>query len=150
MLKMGRKNLGFTLIELMIVVAIIGILAGVAIPSYRDYLTRGKLSEAYAQLSTVRLRLERYYQDNRTYDDGAGCGAEMPSGGDIKYFTYTCATSNTGQNFTLTATGVAAEGAGGFAFTIDDAGEKKTTAVPSGWSAHNPNDCWIRDKAGTC
>lgn len=147
---MMRKNSGFTLIELMIVVAIIGILASIAIPTYSTYVTKGKLSEAYGQLSTVRLRMERYYQDNRTYDSGAGCAATMPSGGDVKYFTYTCVTSNSGQNFTLTATGITAKGTGGFAFTIDDAGAKATTAVQSGWSQHSPNDCWIRDQSGSC
>lgn len=134
----------------MIVVAIIAILASVAIPTYSTYMTRGKLSEAYAQLSTVRLRLERYYQDNRTYDDGSGCAATMPSGGDIKYFTYTCTTSNSGQNFTLTATGVSTEGTGGFTFTIDDSGSKSTPTVAGNWATHTPNDCWVRDPAGSC
>lgn len=147
---MMRRDSGFSLIELMIVVAIVGILASVALPSYNTYLTRSKLSEAYSQLSTVRLRMERYYQDNRTYDSGAGCATTMPSGGDVKYFTYTCVTANSGQNFTLTATGVSAAGTGGFAFTIDDAGTKSTSAVPAGWTQHTPNDCWIRDKSGSC
>jgi type IV pilus assembly protein PilE len=134
----------------MITVAIIGILASVAIPAYKTYVIRGKLSEVYSQLSTVRLRMERYYQDNRTYDSGAGCAAAMPSGGDVKYFTYSCVTSNSGQNFTLTATGVSANGTGGFTFTIDDAGGKATSAVPSGWATPSPNTCWVRDQVGSC
>src|SRR5450631_4724882 len=62
----GRSK-GFTLIELMIVVAIVAILTTIAYPNYRDYVIRGQLVDATQGLSALRANLERYFQDNRTY-----------------------------------------------------------------------------------
>ena len=135
-----QRQSGVTLIELLIVVAIGGILASIALPAYRDYVIRGKLTDSQASLSATRTRLEQYYQDNRSYP--AACGGTatglptftMPTS---QYFTYACAAGTTaGQNYTLTATGVSTQGTGGFVFTIDEQGTRSTTGVPStgGWS----------------
>ena len=62
----GRSQ-GFTLLELMIVVAIVAILTTIAYPNYRDYVIRGQLVDATQGLSAVRANMERYFQDNRTY-----------------------------------------------------------------------------------
>jgi type IV pilus assembly protein PilE len=153
--EMDKKSTGFTLIELMITVAIVGILASLAIPAYQDYVVRGKLAEAYSQLAALRLRMEQYYQDNRSYGDpNCGIANILASGGAVKYFDYTCVSSNSGQNFVFTATGLAAQGVGGFAFSVDDAGTKTSTisgnAAANGWAAHNPNACWITGKGGKC
>lgn len=64
---MNYPNRGFTLIELMIVVAIVGILAAIAYPSYGEYLKRGNRSEGLAQLNDVAARQERYFAQNNAY-----------------------------------------------------------------------------------
>ncbi|MDF1554117.1 MAG: prepilin-type N-terminal cleavage/methylation domain-containing protein [Deferrisomatales bacterium] len=69
-----RRN-GFTLVELMIVVAILGILAAIAVPTYRGYVATAKQSEAKANLETLRLLEEQYFADNRTYLAGADTAA---------------------------------------------------------------------------
>ncbi|HTS84956.1 MAG TPA: prepilin-type N-terminal cleavage/methylation domain-containing protein, partial [Usitatibacter sp.] len=63
---MARQARGFTLIEVMIVVAIIAILAAIAVPSYQDYVTRGRIIEATGGLGDARNKMEQYFQDNRS------------------------------------------------------------------------------------
>lgn len=140
---------GFTLLEVMITVAIISILAAIAYPSYSDYLQRARLAEARSQLMDTRARLEQYYQDNRQYTGADGTG--FPCNGTVlntnmRHFAYTCALTAT--TFTVTATGNAAQGMSGFIFTITQDGTRSTTGVPSGWS--NPGNCWVMRKDGSC
>lgn len=145
------KNKGFSLIELMIVVAVIGILAGVAYPSYLDYVLRSKLAEARAELSTMRVRLEQYYQDKRTYTGAcvSGTVAPLPSPSNPN-FDYSC-TALGSSAYEVTATGRSSAGTAGFKFTIDESNVRQTTQVPStpsGWTTSNT--CWVRAKGGVC
>ena len=152
-----NPNRGFTLIELMIVLAIVAILAAIALPSYNDYVMRSKLQEAYTNLAALRVSMEQYYQDNRMYSSTTGGGTCGVAGGNTptvpngKYFTYGCAsggnTAQGDQTYTLTATGTSA--APGFVFTIDQQNTKQTTGVTPGWTTPASN-CWVLRKDGSC
>jgi type IV pilus assembly protein PilA len=73
MLKSVQK--GFTLIELMIVIAIIGILAAIAIPAYQDYTIRSQASEGLTLAGAVKASIAEYYADKGTWPDDIGDGA---------------------------------------------------------------------------
>ena len=143
-----RKASGFTLIELLAAVAIIGILAAIGYPSYTNYVMRSKISEAVANLSDMRAKMEQYFLDNRKYTGActAGTVAPLPTG---KYFTYTCPAGNlTDTTYTVVATGVASQGMGDFVYSIDQTNLRKTLGVPTGWSA--ATNCWTLKKDGSC
>lgn len=133
---------GFTLIELMITVAVVGILTMIALPSYRDYVKRGKLTEAFNQMSACALNFGQYYQDNRTYATitlATTCPA-TPN------FTYTLP-SATATTYTLQAT-ASTSAVSGFTFTLTDQGVRATTAAPSGWPTNAT--CWVSSRSGSC
>ena len=67
-----RSNSGFTLIEVMITVAIVAILGAIAVPSYNEYVQRARITEATSALSDMRNKMEQYFQDNRTWTPGGG------------------------------------------------------------------------------
>jgi type IV pilus assembly protein PilE len=113
------RDAGFTIIELMIVVAIIGLLAGIAVPSYRDYVNKGKRTEGKAALTAAAARLERYYTQNNCYPSPSPCGGTTNSansadalknaginafsGDDSGKASYDLSVTVTPQAFTLTA-----------------------------------------------
>ncbi len=143
---------GFTLIEVMIVVAIVAILASVAVPAYTQYIRRGAMQEAFSNLSSQRIRLEQYYQDNRNYGPPAAttCGGASDNAlvlADSKYFDYSCTTSNSGQAFTITATGKSGLSASGYAYTVDESGAKGTTAFAG---SNVTSACWAVKSASDC
>ncbi|MDN8612082.1 type IV pilin protein [Variovorax ginsengisoli] len=146
------RSTGFTLIEVMIVVAIIGILAAVALPAYNDYVRRGQIPEAFTQLSAYRAKMEQYYQDNRNYGTAAKCAADSSADGwnsfvpgNAKYFGFGCVTNNSQQGYTITATGNAAS-AVGHVYTIDHNGDRTTTKFKG---ADVTATCWLTSSA-TC
>jgi type IV pilus assembly protein PilE len=160
-----RYARGFTLIELMITIAIIAVLTAVAFPSYTDYVTRSKLAEAYAHLADLRVKMEQSYLDNRRYNATgilSTCGipgGNAPTTMGTKYFDFTCASSNPNaagdQEYVLTASGKASESLGGIAFTINHGNARATTVTAStpmadkGYTA-GTTDCWVRRKPATC
>ena len=144
-----KQQRGFTIIELLIVIAILGILTAIALPAYDGYTQRAKLTEAFTALSDFRVRMEQFYQDNRRYDGAGlnGCGVAAPNS---KYFTFLCAPSLApSQTYTITATGVANEGLTNFVYTLDESNVRATTTVGTGWSGAG-SACWVRRKDGSC
>lgn len=143
----GAGQFGFTLIELMIVVVVVAILAAVAVPSYTDYVTRGRIPDATSNLATKRVKMEQFYQDNRTYVGAPECTADTTTS---SYFNFTCSVQ-TATTYTLQAAGKNAMT--GFTFTVDQSNAKATTigtGAPSGWTAATPNNCWVTKKGGVC
>lgn len=140
-----KTNRGFTLIEVMITVAIVAILASIALPAYNDYLMRGRLAEAHGELAAMRSKLETFFLDNRTYVGACVVNtvAPLPVGG---RFTYTCLLA--AATYTVEAAGIAAQGTGGFAYTINQANARATTAVPTGWAVNAT--CWVTKRGGAC
>ena len=137
---------GFTLIELIIVIAIIATLAGIAVPTMSDHLRRGRIVEAVSRLADHRVRMEQYFLDHRRYDDGAGaCGYPVATAA-ADAFALACTLSATG--YSVTATGLAGKGAQGFVYTVDEADARATPAVPDGWVASR--DCWVVRRDGSC
>lgn len=128
---------GFTLIEVMIVVAIIGIIASIALPSYTDYVKAGRAAEATANLADLRIKMEQYYQDRRTYV-GGDCA---PQNG-ANYFAYTCSVAPTATRYTLRAAGVG--DMSNFSFTVDQDNDK--TSSYDGVSGN----CWKTSKTSSC
>lgn len=140
-----KDKRGFTLIEMMIVVAIVAILGAVALPGYNDYMMRGRVAEAFGELSSMRAKLEQHFLDNRDYTGAcvSTSVAPLPTG---KYFTYACTLATT--TFTVTATGVSTQGAGGFTYTINESNVRRTTSAPSGYNTSAT--CWITKKGESC
>lgn len=152
----SKQAAGFTLLEVMITVAIVGILAAIALPSYSYYITRSRIIEATTALGDVRSQMEKYFMDNRTYDGGGTCGVETLTFKPItsfnanpsRTFTLGCALGATPQTqYTLTATGIGPMA--GFVYTVDQTNKKVTSAVPAGWVLPG-GDCWAIRKDGTC
>ena len=139
------KNSGFTLIEMLIVVAVIGILSAVALPSYNQYVLRSKITEGLGQLSQAKLPIDQYYQDNGTYLNGAACGGTLPAA--TSNFTFACvptaAAGATPESYLVTATGI--NSVKGYTYTLTNRGVKATIANPK----RTDTACWVLN-TGSC
>jgi len=136
---MKRPNqYGFSLIEMMIVVAIIGLLASIAVPGYQDYVKSGNAAEAPANLANCRVQAEQFFQDNFTYV-GFVC---VPS--DAQNFDYSI-DNQSATTYTLKASGRAANNMGNFEFTVN-----QDNAKTSKFDGTVGGSCWLTSSSGSC
>ncbi|MGO8754771.1 MAG: type IV pilin protein [Gallionellaceae bacterium] len=142
-----RLPKGFTLIELLTVLAIIGILTVIVVPSYQNYVYRGKVPDAASNLAAKRVQMEQWYQDNRTYVGAPACNTDTSSS---QYFTFSCPVAPDALTYTIQAAGTGSMA--GFNYTIDQNNNKTSSIVspaPSGWIGSN-SSCWIIKQGGGC
>jgi type IV pilus assembly protein PilE len=138
----GRHSRGFTLIELMVTVAVISILAAVALPSYSSYVQRGRVPAALDGLSSLRTRMEQCYQDTGGYNGCAPCTTALPTASN---FSYACTITGTGSASTFVASATGSGTMAGYAYTINQNGDRTTSAHPRGAN----NGCWTT-RGTTC
>ncbi|MGF2736546.1 type IV pilin protein [Marinobacter sp. DUT-1] len=132
-MKPGKEQRGFTLIELMIVVAIIGIIAAIAYPSYTDHVEKTRRSDAQGALMGLAAAMERHYATNNSYEGAASGGAdtgapaiypdEAPLDGNTKYYDLTIQAADA-TSFTLRASPKGAQAGDGM-LELDSTGARR-------------------------
>lgn len=141
-----KTHRGFTLIELLIVVVVVAILAAIAIPSYQDYIQRGRITEAVSALSEARVKMEQFFQDNRTYVGSCVAGTVAPPLTNTANWTFACS-GQSATAYLITATGTS--GMAGFVYTVNQDNTRATTSLPAGWTGSG-SSCWVIRKDGSC
>lgn len=143
-----RAVSGFTLVELAIVLLIIGILSAISMPIYQDHVLQGRIVDATNALSTLRVRMEQHYQDNRKYTSTAWAVSPCLSSASSAAgeFNISCSPLSSSAWVGLAqGTGTMAE----FQYSIDQDGTRATVSLPAKWGSP-ASGCWITSKGGTC
>ena len=127
---MKKRTVGFTLIEVMIVVVVVGILAAIAYPSYAQYVQKSRRTDATTTLLTAAQQLERCYSQNFKYADCTGLPSASPEG----YYTITAELKDASYTLTATAIGVQARDTACPTFTLTNTGQRTPAS----------GQCWAR------
>ena len=142
-------NKGFSLIELMIVMAIVVIITSIAYPNYRDYITRGRRTDGQSALLDLAGRMERYYSEQNTYQTatiGTGAATDVRTTNISPETWYTLSiTAQTASSFTLQATPRNAQANADLlcqSLTLNNIGAKGITNGPAGAPTSTATQCW--------
>jgi type IV pilus assembly protein PilE len=130
---------GFSLIELLVSLAIVGILTAIALPQYRDYVLRTRLAEGFSGLAGLQPMAEQYWSNKRTFEGFDRLPANTAN------FSFALSSASVSA-YTVSATGKG--GAAGFTYTIDQSGGRATTAAPAAYGTST--SCWVDHKGGAC
>ncbi len=134
---MQKRSRGFTLIELMIVVAVVAILATIALPAYNDSVRKGKRSDAKAGLMDAASRLEQFYLDNKSYTiDMTKLGYSAANNVDTsdKYYKMTVAAGSCGNISTCYIISTVPQGG--------QASDSCGTLTVNSLGIKTPSECW--------
>ncbi len=134
-MKSNKSSGGFTLTELMIAVAIIGIIAAIGYPSYQNYVRESRRAEGRNMLLDAANRQERYFADNNAYTSNMtqlGYGAD-PAISENSYYSVDATSTATSYDLTATAQGVQAGDSGCATLTYSSTGAKGSTGGDTCW-----------------
>lgn len=150
----NKKSLGFTLIELMIVVAIIGIITGIALPSYQEHLKSGRRTDATAMMSGFAQAMEKHFTEHSTYTSAISGSApdapiasvyysQTPADGSTKYYDLKVhAVSNT--TYTLRAIPIGSQAGDGF-LELTSTGIRRWDKNDSASALDAGENCWRKN-----
>ncbi|WP_306522746.1 type IV pilin protein [Rheinheimera sp.] len=124
----GKRNAGFTLIEVMITVVIIAIIAAIAFPAYQQMVLRSHRSDAIDTLANTAQLLERQFTETNSYT-----GLVLPTASTNGFYTIKADITAASYTLTATATGRQAKDTECLTFSIDNTGQKDATTAGACW-----------------